>query len=715
MENEFDEGERQCIAPIAIPKEDAATTTTTETAMTTAGEDGAASTDNFDYDTYATASALLSSALSDITEVKNPSFENQKPKSKKYRAPSPPRWRFVKVAKSTLGYSSTAAGVTVHGKSASELGAAYTPPIIPNEAKKEEKEVGELAVKGVGIMEFTKPKQEVGQLDHVDMEYSKFQNEQNKVGKLNIDEANNGYEELYEGGIVISHNAPAASHEDRDRTDRTWVNYAPRSNNFKDDDGDNDKDECTNLMESEDFEKGLQGEVGRLTFDPDDYLDETFDCAFPHHDGIEEDDEDDDDDGRGDGTYPGSTVRIKLPATTPSTLNDERQAKPMEEGDDDDNNINNNPNDPLRKSRLSRNILPVIAEGDVDDFASKSGTLESSTSSSNPRNPKFKFLLMLLPLLLAGAITGVVLGGKEEKKKGAEGDGVSAVGVTGSAVVLVEDVPSIAPSFDFGNSNLFLVEGVEEDASPSSMPSSTPSEYEYQGLFRPPAVTPSPEFENAVDFSPLVPMMSPAPTFLPTASSTKERSSEPSGAPSKMISEAPSNELTALPTNAPSAKPSASPTNSPSTQPSTSPSSAPSNPPSTSPSTSPTTSYPTTQPINFHGPCPKPFVPLSYYTPGTMVQFEGVVYECITYSCGTWGYEINTSVENGLSEGLWKEAWEVVGSCMGTMVPTVGPSVGPSVAMSVMPSEVPSIVPTRMVRDRVCLMLHDDEKGILIS
>lgn len=52
------------------------------------------------------------------------------PLKKKYRAPSPPRWRFVNDAKSTAGYSSLAAGKVVDGKSADELGAKYNPPVI---------------------------------------------------------------------------------------------------------------------------------------------------------------------------------------------------------------------------------------------------------------------------------------------------------------------------------------------------------------------------------------------------------------------------------------------------------------------------------------------------------------------------------------------------------------------------------------------------------
>ena len=50
------------------------------------------------------------------------------PKSPDKLTPAPPRWRFVKEAKSTLGYSSTHAGVFVRGKSSLQLGATYNAP-----------------------------------------------------------------------------------------------------------------------------------------------------------------------------------------------------------------------------------------------------------------------------------------------------------------------------------------------------------------------------------------------------------------------------------------------------------------------------------------------------------------------------------------------------------------------------------------------------------
>ncbi|KAL9185642.1 LOW QUALITY PROTEIN: hypothetical protein ACHAXT_003419 [Thalassiosira profunda] len=66
-------------------------------------------------------------------------------------APAPPRWRFVKEAKKSMGYSSLHAGSYIRGRSSEELGAKYTAPDIAlYKPKKEvaEVEVGKLGSRG---------------------------------------------------------------------------------------------------------------------------------------------------------------------------------------------------------------------------------------------------------------------------------------------------------------------------------------------------------------------------------------------------------------------------------------------------------------------------------------------------------------------------------------------------------------------------------------
>ena len=111
--------------------------------------------------------------------------------------------------------------------------------------------------------------------------------------------------------------------------------------------------------------------------------------------------------------------------------------------------------------------------------------------------------------------------------------------------------------------------------------------------------------------------------------------------------------------------PSVAPTERPSTRPSPSPSEYPSAPPSLTP----TSSAPTLSPVVFAGPCPEEFVPLSYYSVGTRISRDGIIYECIRVSCGSYGFDPGSSASS-----LWRQSWDIVGSCAGTFKPTMAPS-----------------------------------------
>ena len=78
-----------------------------------------------------------------------PSASTPEKKIKLPSAPSPPRWRFVNEAKKSLGYSSSAAGTIVHGKSSEELGAKYFPPQFPEDVttSTSDTEVGKLMIR----------------------------------------------------------------------------------------------------------------------------------------------------------------------------------------------------------------------------------------------------------------------------------------------------------------------------------------------------------------------------------------------------------------------------------------------------------------------------------------------------------------------------------------------------------------------------------------
>ena len=233
-----------------------------------------------------TASNTVSSEISDITtgstrvvdatpcELKTAEHtpldsqpsktEEVTPAKKKYRAPSPPRWRFVAAAKKSAGYSSTAAGTTVKGKSSEELGAKYIAPEIT-------------------YAERIKQQREILELNVPDIKYSTFQKEEREVGKLSIDNSVNELVEVLEGGIVISHD-PKKITSEQESSSRVWSKFEPRNK-----DSDNtvqvkdDKDKWKNLIEDETVPVRELKEVGKLKFGPDDDIDESFEGEIVKH------------------------------------------------------------------------------------------------------------------------------------------------------------------------------------------------------------------------------------------------------------------------------------------------------------------------------------------------------------------------------------------------------------------------------------------------
>lgn len=146
---------------------------------------------------------------------------------------------------------------------------------------------------------------------------------------------------------------------------------------------------------------------------------------------------------------------------------------------------------------------------------------------------------------------------------------------------------------------------------------------------------------------------------------------------------------TPCPSNVPSLSPTIKESTRPSLAASEKPSYVPSHAPSTFPTFSPTTSQPTKSPVVFLGGCPESFVQLSYYMIGTQVESNGIIYECISYSCGSYGFEPGLE-----SSSLWRHGWDVVGSCEGTRAPTSYPTVSPTASPTNFPSKSPTLYPT---------------------
>ena len=142
-------------------------------------------------------------------------------------------------------------------------------------------------------------------------------------------------------------------------------------------------------------------------------------------------------------------------------------------------------------------------------------------------------------------------------------------------------------------------------------------------------------------------------------------------------------------TDDPSRYPTTKPTPLPSPPPTFYPTPFPTSPPTPYPTRTPVTNRPTQKPLAFVGGCPEKFVPLSYYTIGTQIESEGVVYECTSYSCGSYGFEPGKE-----GSTIWQQSWDVIGECEGTLDPTPKPSSPPSPYPTSLPTPQPTPYPT---------------------
>eukprot|EP00581_Thalassiosira_minuscula_P000463 CAMPEP_0183744364 /NCGR_PEP_ID=MMETSP0737-20130205/65691_1 /TAXON_ID=385413 /ORGANISM="Thalassiosira miniscula, Strain CCMP1093" /LENGTH=1442 /DNA_ID=CAMNT_0025980005 /DNA_START=145 /DNA_END=4473 /DNA_ORIENTATION=- len=743
-----------------------------------------ASTDTTSAISSSEASSSTSAAAAAATPqpLPNLSSSSSTPKKKQYRAPSPPRWRFVKEAKSTMGYSSMAAGTYVRGKSSQELGAAYVPPQIKLSKRKSETPI-------------------VGDLDAPNLQFGDYRKDgENSVGRLSIDESLHENEELFEGGIAISHDRKETLH--KDKRYREWNNLYPRS---KDADRDTRKDtidKYNTTYQHDDASQFSHREVGKLSFHPDNSVDGSFVGEVPKRkigNVIESED----------------SSGVAATSSMKDDSNDDRREEEeiAGEGRGDEPSQSRNSNDEMSK------------EPSVDDNTSEDDPLRR-------RRKLLPFLLIPFLLVIAGTVVGVVMTRKdppplEENTR-----------VFTSVIIVPEEVtsqpstqPSSTPSDDIhmGSSHIGMSEhlGVSETTTDMHQPSTSPSAYPSfsprVNIFDvsstpPPTAAPSkrpsarpsnapsglpssmpsslpsiikecpPSFLSYYNYAigaqvhsqgivyecinvscsgtlgegwsfvgtcdttapTHSPSMSPSTTELPSSSPSNRPSTkrlvfigecpesfdslsiydmgsqvhsqgivyeciriscsgvapgyEPPGwraevwdgigtcetkSPTRSPSLSPSNAPT---TQRPSTKPSASPTSSPSKGPTRSPSTVPSRFPSSSPSRShseePSLSlFPTMQPIIFLGACPQEFVPMSYYHIGTKVQLQGIVYECIDWSCGTFGFD------PGLESGKWKDAWLVLGSCSGTLQPTLQPTASPSATPTNVPTSSPTMQP----------------------
>ena len=230
------------------------------------------------------ATANTSVSASEVSERPPPSARILE-KADSSVTPEPPRWRFVREARKTSGYSSHAAGSFVRGKSSQELGAKYIPPEKTHaERIAKADDICELSASDISYSKFEKDQNDVGELSASYL-YSEFSKNQHEAGKLSINESSPDSEEIYEGGAFISHDPKDVVQEEKDP--RIWNNYHART---KDSKGTNayEKDKHTTIIESESTPERKYKGVGKLRFCPDDFLDEPFEGEIPkrQHDEV---------------------------------------------------------------------------------------------------------------------------------------------------------------------------------------------------------------------------------------------------------------------------------------------------------------------------------------------------------------------------------------------------------------------------------------------
>mmetsp|Transcript_23427 Transcript_23427/g.46633 ORF Transcript_23427/g.46633 Transcript_23427/m.46633 type:complete len:753 (-) Transcript_23427:85-2343(-) len=200
-------------------------------------------------------------------------------------SPEPPKWRFVKEAKKSAGYSSAAAGQVVKGKSSNELGAKYhAPDVSLYKPTPDKPEVNEMVdPKAPSFKQFEKEDEEVGELQPTNL-YTKtaYMKELDDVGKLNIEEGTGGDEEDLPdgsfGGLPQFNSADETSNKSFREFDNKYdVGQKPDREKgvwFDGDVEDNYKSESWGV------EAGSVGGVGRLKFGGTDASEEKYDGSF---------------------------------------------------------------------------------------------------------------------------------------------------------------------------------------------------------------------------------------------------------------------------------------------------------------------------------------------------------------------------------------------------------------------------------------------------
>jgi len=657
-------------------------------------------------DSHAYEAARINSDAIPTTAVNNPlpthpqatdhatlsSTEKQIPSENLQSAPEPPRWRFAKNAKKSMGYSSLHAGSHIEGQSSDELGAEYVAPDISLYAPKEEKvrpmkKDFELSTHNDRAEEDA----QVGKLDANFSSQSASSNRNNKVGKLQINEALKMLlDRQYEGRVAGLSKLEAQPTEERKPCTEwdTDIKLGPKNEPENERNDGNVHGDSYAMPDGEDPSKTHKDEeVGKLEFH----------CS-----------------GSGVDDFVGEIFRNDM---------DRDDIANHESGDSDDD--------------IREGALFIDNDGSTNNINTRDfGTLTEPVEEDSKKRHPCLYLLLLLILLILVVILGFLVGNKNEEEVVAVKGDVGDLLIPPIIIVNETTVPSSHPSLSLSNK-------------PSLRPSFSPSMECPLGT-KPFLVSHSLNSENSLStsFKHATWKIRDACSgetlakCLPCSHGNKVKPEQPTlhrlekkffkntteclpinnqyvvqVLPAKdselccgfdlissiisydnMVMEYEPQEdgdpLGNIPkyiyfgereTPCKSEPPSTSPTISVSTVPSFSPTPEPSSGPSLDPISIPSSGQPTKSPIVFLGGCPETYTPFSYYTIDAQIESNGIVYKCISLSCGSNMFRPGSSMSS-----LWREDWEIVGSCQGTLQPTSNPTKPPIQSPSVGPSKEPT-------------------------
>lgn len=183
--------------------------------------------------------------------------------------PEPPRWRFVNVAKKSLGYSSVHAGSYIRGQTSDELGAEYVAPDISLYEKAKEDRIGEVQKVEVGLPSnkpFSKDAIEVGKLVGTVPPPNALSSHGNEVGKLDVRDESSIDQQWVSGTFAGLAKAGSAIGESR-KPFKEWetnIKLTPKQGRSSEWYGDNINDSYQ--MSGNESQSKTHNEVGRIKF-----------------------------------------------------------------------------------------------------------------------------------------------------------------------------------------------------------------------------------------------------------------------------------------------------------------------------------------------------------------------------------------------------------------------------------------------------------------